>query len=403
MSDQKRVSPARANLVLATLFVGMFVLGSSELLVVGVLNVIAADLRVSIPEAGGLVSALALGLAIGGPLLTALTIRFDRRTVLIAALVLFTAATLVAVWTSSYGLFVAARVVTGALQGLFIAAGFAVGTSVVPPERMGRAISAVFGGITTSAAFGVPLGTLVGQQLGWRGSFVALAVLSVVALAATAAVVPSVPSATGGFGSQARHAFAPRVLAVLLLDFVLFTGVFTALTYLAPFLESVVGVTGAVLSAFLLAYGVATAAGSVGGGRFADRNASLTLIVATVGTTVALLALYLVGAHALAVAVALVGLGLFAMGGVPSLQHRTISLAGPGAALAQPLPASAANLGIALGAFAGGIAIDRFDVSAAVLTGVGIAVVAIVLAVATSRLALPVVQEPAEPATEPAA
>ncbi|WP_232667673.1 MFS transporter [Pseudonocardia sp. TRM90224] len=381
------------NLVLAALFLGMFVLGSAEMLVVGVLTVIAADLQVSIPAAGALVTAYALGLAIGGPLLTALTIRLDRRTVLIGALVLCVVGSLVAVLTPSYGLFLAARVVTGALQGLFIAAGFSVGISVVAPERAGQAISAVFGGVATSAAFGVPLGTLVGQQLGWRGSFLALAVLSVAALAATAVLVPSVVATGTALGSQARHAFAPRVLAVLLLSVVLFAAVFAALTYLAPFLAEVTGVSGALVSAFLLAYGVATALGSVGGGRFADRNAALTLVVGTIGTAAALLALYLLGAHAFAVALALLALGLFGMGSVPSIQYRTISLAGPGAALAQSLPASAANLGIALGSFVGGIAINRLDVTAAVFTAVGIAAVAVVLAAVTSRIEAPAVQE----------
>src|SRR5207253_4828363 len=123
---------------------------------VGVLNLIAADLQVSIPAAGALVTANALGLAAGGPILTALTIKLNNRTILAGALVLFIPGNLVPVLTASYGLFVAARVFTGALQGLFIAAGFVAGMSVVPPERMGRAISAVFSGVAVSAALGVP-------------------------------------------------------------------------------------------------------------------------------------------------------------------------------------------------------------------------------------------------------
>src|ERR671917_1361986 len=115
------LSKGRANLVLATLFLGMFVLGSAELLVVGVLDLIAADLQVSIPAAGTLVTAYALGLAIGGPLLTALTIRLTRRTALVGALLLFALANLLLVLVADYGLFVVARVLAGALQGLFIA------------------------------------------------------------------------------------------------------------------------------------------------------------------------------------------------------------------------------------------------------------------------------------------
>src|ERR687891_145547 len=132
ISGERALSPDRANLALATLFAGMFALGSAELLVVGVLNLIAADLGVSIPAAGTLVTAYALGLAIGGPILTALTIRLDRRTVLAGALALFIVGNLVAVLTARYDVFLAARAVTRAMQGLFIAAAFAAGIAVGP-------------------------------------------------------------------------------------------------------------------------------------------------------------------------------------------------------------------------------------------------------------------------------
>jgi DHA1 family inner membrane transport protein len=401
-TQQGELSAARTNLALAALFLGMFVLGSAELLVVGVLNLVAADLQVSIPAAGTLVTGYALGLAIGGPILAALTIKLDKRTVLIGTLILFILGNLVAVWAATYGPFLAARVITGALQGLFIAAAFAAGISVVPPERMGRAISVVVSGIAVSAALGVPLGTLVGHALGWRGSFIAVVVLAVVALVATVALVPSVPSTGGGAGNQAKYAFAPRVLAMLLLNCMVFASLYAALTYIVPFLESVTGVSGALLSVFLLAYGVATAVGSFGGGRFADKNAAHTLVVATAGVAVCLLALYLVGTVPFLVALVLLAWGLFAFGMVPSLQYRVISLAGPGSALAQSLPASAANVGIALGSLAGGVAIGGFTASAAVITGLIIAVITIPVAWATSLLRPPVIDETTEPAaTEP--
>ncbi|WP_067831973.1 MFS transporter [Actinomadura kijaniata] len=383
----------RSGLSLATLFLGMFVLGSAELLVVGVLNLIAADLRVSLPAAGTLVTAYALGLAIGGPVLTALTIRLDRRTVLAGALALFALGNLVAVLTDGYGLFLAVRVLTGALQGLFIAAAFAAGISVVPPERMGRAISVVVSGVAVSAALGVPLGTLAGQTLGWRGSFTAIIALSVLALVATLALVPSVPGSGGGAGDQVRHALAPRVLAVLGLNLLVFAALYSALTYIVPFLESVTGISGALTSVFLLAYGVATAVGSFGGGRFADRNAARTLTVATTGTAVALLALHLVGAVPVLVAPVLLVWGLFAFGMVPSLQYRVVSLAGPGGQLASSLPASAANIGIAVGSAAGGAALGGSTASAPVLTGLAIAVVAVPVSWATGLLRPPAVEE----------
>jgi MFS transporter, DHA1 family, inner membrane transport protein len=385
----------RANLTLAALFLGTFVLGCAELLVVGVLDLIAADLRVSIPAAGTLVTAYALGIAIGGPLLTASTIRLNRRFVLIGSVAAFIVAVLVPVLVPSFGLFVAARAVAGAVQGLFIAVAFVTAMSVVPKERAGRAISMVLSGVAVSAALGVPLGTLLGQGLGWRGSFVAIVAFAVLALVAAVAVVPSVPGSGDDVVGQVRYAFAPRVLAVLGLSCVVFASLYSALTYIVPFLREVTGITGATVSLFLFAYGAATAVGSFGGGRFADKNAARALVVATVGTAVALLVLYLVGSSPVLVALVLLVWGVFAFGMTPSLQLRVVSLAGPGGQLASSLPASAVNVGVALGPIAGGLAITQSP-SAPVLVGLGIAVLGIAVALATSRLRPPVVEEQAE-------
>ena len=180
--------------------------------------------------------------------------------------------------------------------------------------------------------------------------------------------------------------------------FVVFASLYAALTYIVPFLQHVTGITGAPVSVFLLAYGVATAVGSFGGGRFADANAARTLIVATTGTAVALGALYFVGSIAFLVALMLLVWGLFAFGMTASLQLRVISLAGPGGALAQSLPASAINVGIAFGSYAGGVAIGSFTASAPVITGLIIAVISIVAAWATSYLKPPAAKRAPGPA-----
>lgn len=380
----------RTNVVLATLFFGVFVLGCAELLVVGMLDLISADLGISIPTAGTLVTAYALGMAIGGPLLTALTIKLARRAVLAGALVVFILANLAPVLIANYGLFVVARAIDGAAQGLLVAVAFGVGTALVPPERAGRAISIIISGVAVSAALGVPLGTAVGQALGWRGAFVAIVVFSALVLVATMALVPSVSSTdqAGGAAGQAKYAFAPRVLAVLVLNFVVFTSLYAAFTYIVPFLREVTGVTGAMVSVFLFAYGLANAVGSFSGGRFADRNAAGTLIVGTAGSAAAMLVLYLVGGNPVLVAVMMLVWGLFAFVMVPSLQLRVVSLAGPGGELAQSLPASAVNVGVAVGPIAGGAVLSSSP-SAPMLAGMAIALVGVLVAVATSRLKPP--------------
>ncbi|MFI9011389.1 MFS transporter [Actinosynnema sp. NPDC053489] len=399
MSTQQAAASRRSPTpVLITLFFGVFVMGCAELLVVGVLDLIAADLDVSVPAAGALVTAFALGIAIGGPALTMLTIALDKRVVLVGALVVFVLANLVLVTTAEYGLFIAARFVAGAVEGLFIGVAFVTGLSIVPPERAGRAISLIISGVTVSAALGVPLGTLASRQFGWRGSFTGIIVLCVVALVATLALVPSVAGTGRGAGGQAKYAFAPRVLGMLTVNITVFASLYTALTYIVPFLQNVTGVTGAVISAFLFAYGLATAVGSFGGGRFADKNAAGTLIVGTAGTAVALLALYFVGSVPILVALVMLVWGVLAMSMTSALQLRVVTLAGPGAQLASSLPASAVNVGIAAGSAAGGVAIGGFGPSAPVLTAAVIAGVGILLAWATSHLKPPVVEQAPEPA-----
>ncbi len=393
----RQQAPARANLVLAVLFAGAFVMGCAEMLVVGMLDLIATDLEVSVPAAGALVTANALGLALGGPLLTFLTTRFDRRHVLIAATAVFVLANLLPAFVADYPLFVAARVLIGAVQGLFIAAGIVTATSVVPPERAGRAMAIVITGFAMASALGLPLGTLLGQAVGWRGSFVAVVLVGAVVLVAAVLVLPSLPTSRGSRAvGQARAAFAPRVLAILGVGFLVFAAIQSALTYLVPFLGTVTGVTGAAVSPYLLAYGVATAIGSYAGGRFADTNAPRALVVGSIGVTVSLATMWLLGGNAVVAAVTVVGTGLFAMGMAPSIQHRVVTLAGAGAPLASSLPASAVNAGIAVGSFAGGLAIDASGVPAAVLTGAAVGMLAVVAAWATGHITPAPQQAPAE-------
>jgi DHA1 family inner membrane transport protein len=170
-------------------------------------------------------------------------------------------------------------------------------------------------------------------------------------------------------------------------------------TYLVPFLAEVTDVSGPAVGLYLLAYGVATTVGSFVGGRFADTNASRALVIGAIGVTVSLIVMFSFGGNPLVVAIAVLGIGLFGMATGPSLQHRTVSLAGPGTPLAASLPASAVNAGIAGGAFAGGAAIDLGGIPSAVLTGAAVAVISIVVAWATCFLKPAAVAAPEPAAT----
>lgn len=344
------MTPARTTVVLATLFIGAFVMGCAEMLVVGLIELIADDLAVSVPAAGALVTANALGLAVGGPLLTLVTTRFDRRHVLLVSTGVFVAANLLPALMAGYPVFLVARVVIGAVQGLFIAAAMTTATSIVPPERAGRAMATVISGFATASAVGLPLGTLLGQAVGWRGAFTAVVAIAGAVLVVAVVVLPSVPTTPGSRAlGQARSAFAPRVLAMLGFCALVFVAIQSALTYLVPFLGEVSGVDGPLVSVYLLAYGVATTVGSALGGRFADTSSRRALVIGSIGVTVSLLAMFAFGANPVVAGLGVLGIGLFGMGMAPSMQHRVSGLSGDGAALAASLPASAVNAGIAIG------------------------------------------------------
>lgn len=387
-SSRGRAGTRRA---LAALAFAAFVIGTAELVVVGILNLVAADVGVSVSSAGLLVTAYALGISIGGPVVTALTVRLGRRLVLLLSLAAFVAGNAVAAFAVGFGALVLARILTGSIHGLFIGVASVVAAGLVPAEHRGKAISMVFGGIAVSTVFGVPLGTLVGQTLGWQAAFVGIGALAAAALLLATIVVPPVQGrGSGGFGGQARAAFAPRVLAMLGVGFLLLGAQFTALTFLAPYLMEVTGVPGGLVSAYLFAFGIAAAVGTVMGGRFADRNATTTLIAANAVLIVALAAVYVAGASPFAMAVAVGAWGLAGFALVPSLQLRVITLAGSGGDLAATLGASAVNAGIAAGSAAGGWAIAIYGLRAAVLLAVGLAAIAL-LATSASRWLSPAV------------
>lgn len=394
---EQRLNRDRTAFALGTLFVGTFVMGTAELVVVGILDLVARDLDVPLSTAGGLVTAYALGICVGGPVLTAATIRLPRSTLLRMSLAGYVAGNVLALSATGFGMLLAARLLTGALQGLFMGAAFAAAASLVPAERLGRAISVVFAGVAVSTALGVPAGTLIGQATGWRTAFAAITAMGAVALVLTLRYVPPVAAATGSgrLRAQARHALAPRVLAVLGVGFLLMGGQFAAFTYITVYLEQITGVSGPAVSAFLLAFGAATAAGAFAGGRAADRAPATTVAASAAVLVGALGALHLFGGSVPVAFVALAVWGLAGFGFVPSLQYLVIRLAGPGRDLAATLPASAVNAGIALGALAGGTAVRGAGADGALLTGLAVCSLALPAAWAVRFLKAPGVRSAA--------
>lgn len=345
-------------MVLGVLFVGAFVMGSAELVVVGILDLVAADLGVPVSAAGGVVTAYAVGIGLGGPVLSAVFGRSAPRTVLVASMAAYVVASSVAMAGPDLVVVLGARLAAGAMQGLFLGAAFAIAAGVVPAERLGRAISAVIGGIAAATALGVPLGTSIGRAFGWRAVFGCVVVAGLLVLALLP-LVPALPRAGAArMATQLRHALAARVLAMLGCGVLLVGGQYAALTYLASYLTGVTGVAAGTIPVLLLVYGLCSAVGGLGGGRVADRSPSTALLAANVVLVASIGLLGVVDGSVVLVTVALGVWGLVGFGLIPSLQHRIVSLAGPGRDLAATMPASAINGGIAIGSLLGGWAID---------------------------------------------
>ena len=373
---------------LFALTLGAFALGTTEFVIVGLLPTIAADLGVSVPSLGTLVAVYAVGIAIGGPLLTTATARLGRRPVLLATLLAFVAANALAGLAPTYAVLFAARLVGGAAHGLFFSLATVVAPGLVAPEQRGRAVAAVFGGLTLATVLGVPFGTLLGAQLGWRAAFAGVVVLGAAAVAAIIAFVPRVAAPPAlPLATQLAVLRRRPVVLTLTLTALLTAGDFTAFTYLVPFLGEVTGVRGSAVTAVLLAFGVATVAGNFLGGRGADHNVTRTLVlsIATLGT--ALLGLFLLGdIPALAIAcVMLWATASFAF--IPAVHCRILTLGGDVADIASSLDISAFNVGIALGAAIGGLVVGTGSVRAVALVGAVIAAGALVLVLATRTAA----------------
>jgi DHA1 family inner membrane transport protein len=372
---------ASSQLALASLALGAFAIGTAELMVVGILGRIAASQDVSTSTAGRLVTAYAIGIALGAPLMTALTSRLERRLLLCLALTAFVVGNAAAATATSFDLLLLIRAITGSIHGLFIGVASVIAAGLVPAERRGWAISMVFGGIAVSTVVGVPLGTLVGQVIGWRAAFGVVVVLGSVALLTALLFIPATAASNAGrLRTQAGAALAPAVLATLAIGLLLMAAQFTAFTYLAPFLQRVTGISGGAVSGFLLIFGIAAAVGTILGGKAADRNPTATLLTANLAVVAVLAFLYLVRVAPLPVAIGLVGWGLATFAIVPSFQLRVITLAGRGADLAATLGASAVNAGIAIGSLVGGAALSSHGAAAPT-----------VLALVLSALAIPAV------------
>lgn len=378
-------------LALLALTVGAFGIGVTEFVIMGLLLQVAADLGVSVPQAGLLISGYALGVFAGAPVLTIATRRLPRKAALLVLMAIFTLGNLACALAPTYGALMAARVVTALAHGTFFGVGSVLAASLVAPERRASAIAIMFTGLTVATLAGVPFGAWIGLEFGWRATFLSVAAIGAVALAVLAVAVPrqGEREALARLRDELAVLARPQVLLALLTTVLGFGSVFAVFSYIQPILVEVTGFSTGAVSPILLVFGAGLVAGNLAGGRLADRWPRAAL-VGTLTVLMAVLGLMTFAVHDKLAAVAFTGLlGAAAFATVAPLQLRVLEQAGgAGQALASSLNIAAFNLGNAIGAWLGGLVIDHGPGLAAVpLAGALINVAGLVAAAAMLRLA----------------
>ena len=349
----------RINPPLVALAIGAFGIGVTEFAPMGMLPGIAADLGVSIPAAGLLVSAYALGVLIGAPLMTLATGKVPRRYLLIGLMAIFTLGNLLSALATDYQSLLVARVVTSLNHGAFFGVGSVVAASVVPPEKRAGAVAAMFMGLTLATIGGVPLATWFGELLGWRTSFWGVAGLGLVAMTALWFALPNVPlPKSAGVMAEIRVLGRGPVLAALTLTVVGSSAMFTVFTYIAPILHSQAQASTPFITAMLVLFGVGLTLGNVWGGKAADRSVDRTLIVSLLVLIAVLLVFPVMLGRSLPTALAILVWGFASFALVPPLQMRVMDAAKDAPNLASAVNIGAFNLGNAIGAALGGAVIN---------------------------------------------
>ncbi|MCX7290361.1 MFS transporter [Janthinobacterium sp.] len=353
-------------IALLALTLSAFAIGTTEFVIVGLLPTIAADLGVNLPSAGLLVSLYALGVAVGAPVLTALTGKIPRKTLLLSLMVLFTLGNLLAWKSPGYETLVIARILTGLAHGVFFSIGSTIATSLVPKDKAASAIAIMFTGLTVALVTGVPLGTFIGQHFGWRETFLAVSALGLIAFVGSLLYVPSTiqHSKPASLLQQVQVLGQPRLLLVYAMTAVGYGGSFIAFTYLAPILQQVSGFSAGAVGVVMLVYGVSVAFGNIWGGKLADKKgpvSALKLIFLLLAAV--LLLLTFTAPHPVLVVVTVLLWGAVAFGNVAGLQVYVVQQAEhftPRAVdVASGLNIAAFNLGIAGGAWGGGLIVEH--------------------------------------------
>ncbi|MEV4435564.1 Cmx/CmrA family chloramphenicol efflux MFS transporter [Streptomyces sp. NPDC049585] len=369
----------------------VFALGTSEFMLSGLLQPIARDMDVSIPQAGLLVSAFAIGMVVGAPLLAAATLRLPRRTTLVALLAVFGLGQVAGALAPTYGVLFASRVVSALACAGFWAVGAAVAVSLVPVDARARAMAVMVGGLSIANIAGVPAGALLGQHAGWRAAFWAVAALSAVGLVGVLAVVPATQPPTGADAPRLRTELSiyrdRQVWLALITTALNAAAVFCLFSYLAPLLTETAGLPESWVPTVLALFGVGALIGTTIGGRVADAHLFGTMY-SGIGAAAVVMAVLALTAHTAAAAVGMAMLlGVAAFTTAPALNARMFNVANAAPTLAGATTTSAFNLGNTVGPWLGGLVIAAgWGYPAVAWLGADLAALALCTTVVAGRL-----------------
>ncbi|TQR42576.1 MFS transporter [Paenibacillus popilliae] len=358
------VNKKQSTLALLALAVSAFAIGTTEFISVGLLPLIANDLRIPVTTAGLTVSLYALGVTFGAPILTSLTSSMSRKTLLQWIMIVFIIGNTVAAFSTTIGLLLVARVISAFSHGVFMSIGSTIAADLVPENRRASAISIMFTGLTVATVTGVPFGTFIGQQLGWRTAFITIVIIGVIALIANSILVPSNlrKGVKISFRDQLKLVTNGRLLLLFIITALGYGGTFVVFTYLSPLLQDITGFKEGTVAVILLAYGIAIAIGNMVGGKLSNQNPIGALFYMFIVQAVVLFILMFTAPFKVVGLITILLMGLLAFMNVPGLQVYVVILAErfvPSAVdVASAINIAAFNAGIAIGSFVGGIVTD---------------------------------------------
>lgn len=380
--------PRRVALAILALATGGFAIGTTEFVTMGVLPEIAAGVGVSIPSAGHLVSAYALGVVVGAPVLAYVGARLPRRSLAVALMVAFVVGNVGSALAASYGLLMLSRFVAGLPHGAFFGVASLIAAGLVADSRKGRAVAMVMLGLSVANVFGVPAGTWLGQNVGWREVYWLVAVLGLVTVVLTVACVPHTPGDPHASGRRELTAFArPQVWLTLVAGAGGFGGMFAVYTYIAETVRTVGGLGSGAVPLFLLAYGLGMVAGTWVAGELADWSVLRSLFIGSAGMGVSLLAFFVLAPGGWWGVPAVFAIAVMASVLAVNLQLRLMSVAGEAKTLGAAMNHASLNIANAAGAWFGGLVIAAgLGYRAPALVGVALSVFGLVVLTASAAL-----------------